>query len=90
MSKKIQKPLFVAIAFFGLCVAGTARAESTTATATSETGDYSYRFADEDLLGGTLANQGDMFRGRPRFARVLLLRPRVTLVAELLKSAEAL
>jgi hypothetical protein len=68
----------------------TAFAESTTQTAVAENGDYSYRFSDEDLLGDTLSQVGDMYRGRPKFARVLLLRPRTNLVSEILRSAEDL
>jgi hypothetical protein len=81
---------WVVISMLGLFVTNSACAESTTKTSVAGNGDYSYRFTDEDLLGDTLQNVGDMYRGRPKFARVLLLRPRTSLVDELLKSAEAL
>jgi hypothetical protein len=85
-----SKSLCVALSGFGLFVTNSAWAESATHTNVSENGDYSYRFTDEELLGDTLQNVGDMYRGRPKFARVLLLRPRTSLVNELLKSAEEL
>jgi hypothetical protein len=83
---------FVAIcaSLFGLFVTQTVLAESMTKTSTSEGGDYSYRFSDEDLLGGTLNNVGDMYRSRPKVARVMLLRPRTSLVQEILNSVEDL
>ncbi|MGE5786794.1 MAG: hypothetical protein ACM3ZE_19530 [Myxococcales bacterium] len=81
---------FTLIVLFGLCVAQTAVAEPTTRTEAGDSGDYSYRFSDDDLLGDTIRDVGDMYRGRPKFARVILLRPRTSLVQELLKSAEDL
>lgn len=73
-----------------LCVAQTASAEPSVQTQTSENGDYSFRFSDEELLGGTLNNVGDLYRGRPKAARVMLLRPRVSLIQEIVKSVENL
>jgi hypothetical protein len=63
---------------------------ATTLPSPSDHGDYAYRFSDEDLLGSTLSEVGDMYRARPKYARVLLLRPRTSLVVELVKSAEQL
>jgi len=68
---------------------GLGRAETTSSTR-SESGDYEYRFDDEGLLGNTLANSGDIFKGRARFQRVLLLRPRTAFVQHLFKSVEDL
>ncbi len=85
-----SKSLCVALSILVLLVTNSAWAESTTESSAGENGDYSYRFTDEELLGDTLENVGDMYRGRPKFARVLLLRPRTSLVSELLKSAEEL
>jgi hypothetical protein len=82
--------VIVAIALFGLCATQTATAETATQTRVAENGDYSYKFSDEDLLGDTLSEIGDMYRGRQKFARVLLLRPRTCLVSEILQSAEDL
>ena len=80
----------ISFACFGLFLTQTALAESTTQTSVADNGDYSYKFSDEDLLGDTLSEVGDMYRGRPPFKRILLLRPRTSLVSEILKSAEAL
>lgn len=52
--------------------------------------DRWYRFSDEDLLGDSLNGMGDMFRLRPKSARVMLSRPRTSLIQEILKSAENL
>jgi len=57
---------------------------------TTEGGDYGYKFKDESLLGSTLASGGDIYRSRKGFQRVLLVRPRTNLIAELIKSAEQL
>jgi hypothetical protein len=85
-----SKSLCVAVSGFGLFVSHSAWAEPTTMTSVEDNGDYSYRFTDEDLLGSTLNNVGDMYKSRARFRRVLLLRPRTSLVSEILKSAEQL
>lgn len=82
--------VLVSMACFGLCVTQTVGAETTAPAITKGSGDYSYRFSDEDLLGGTLNHVGDMYRHRPKIARVLLLRPRTSLVQEIFKSAEDL
>ncbi len=75
---------------FGWLVTQTAMADATTPVTVADNGDYSYRFSDEDLLGSTLTQVGDMYRNRAKFRRVLLLRPRISLVGEILKSAEDL
>lgn len=56
----------------------------------STPGDYEYRFIDDDLLGNSLANSGDIYKGRAGFHRVLLLRPRTAFVVQLFKSVENL
>jgi hypothetical protein len=89
MSSKNKSP-FIAAVILGLFVTSTAWAEPNTSTRVADNTDDFYKFSDEDLLGETLQNVGDMYRARPKFARVLLLRPRTSLNDELLKSAEAL
>ena len=64
--------------------------ESSNIDVTTEGGDYGYKFKDESLLGSTLASGGDIYRSRKGFQRVLLVRPRTNLIAELIKSAEQL
>jgi hypothetical protein len=57
---------------------------------TAESNDYEYKFDDDGLLGSTLANTGDIFAGRKRFQRVLLIRPRTDLRPHMYKSVENL
>jgi hypothetical protein len=85
-----RKMIAIGFGLVGWCVAQTAFAEPTVQTQTSENGDYSFRFSDEELLGGTMNNVGDLYRGRPPVPRVMLLRPRISLVQEIVKSAENL
>lgn len=85
-----HKSLYVvSFVLFGLFVAQTALAEPR-ARRDAAPESYSYQFTDDDLLGNTISDVGDMYRGRPKFARVLLLRPRTSLVQELIKSTESL
>jgi hypothetical protein len=87
----INKSLLVtSVVLFGLLIAQTAFAEPRSQRNTARDDGYSYQFTDDNLLGDTIRDVGDMYRGRPKFMRVLLLRPRTSLVQELLKSAEAL
>lgn len=65
-------------------------AEPNTQATAAQPDDYEYRFSDDGLLGNTLQNTGDIFKGRPKPHRVLLLRPRATFVNELFKSVENL
>lgn len=85
-----QRIVLSTIVSVALLVPRTSLAEAKTASAVAPNGDYSYSFSDDDLLADTIRDVGDMYRGRPKFARVLLLRPRTSLVQELLKSAEDL
>ena len=61
-----------------------------TVQSTTAGNEYEYKFKDEDLLGNTLANTGDILRNRVGFHRVLLLRPRTAFIAQLFKSVENL
>jgi len=87
---KIAQRSFLAALLLGLCVTQTALAEERMQPKVDNNGDYSYRFTDEDLLGDTLHNVGDTLRFLPPGKRVLLLRPRTSLVQEIVKSAENL
>jgi len=72
-------------------VAGKANAQGKKAVETTLQGDdYGYKFEDDSLLGSTLANSGDIFAGRKRYQRVMLLRPRTDLRPQLFKSVENL
>jgi len=67
------------------------QAEQKTRAETASTGnDYECKFDDDDLLGSSLVNSGDIFRGRAGFQRVLLLRPRTDLRPQMYKSVENL
>jgi hypothetical protein len=52
--------------------------------------NYSYVLESDNLVGETLGTTPPLLRVPPKGRRVLLLRPRVAFVAELLKSVEAL
>lgn len=68
---------------------GVGHAETAESTR-SASGEYEYRFVDDDLLGNTLTNGGDVYKVRAGFRRVLLLRPRTAFVVQLFKSVENL
>jgi len=53
-------------------------------------GDYTYAFDDQDLFGQAFGATGYMLRIRPPPMHAMLLRPRTTLVPEILQSAEDL
>jgi hypothetical protein len=89
MSHRSQLVRFTLVALVSF-IAQTAWAEPSTRSETRNDGGYSYEFKDDGLLASTISNVGDMYKGRPKFARVLLLRPRVSLVQEIFKSAEDL
>lgn len=61
---------------------------SAAACAQTRNPDYGYRFEDDALLGETLATLPPALRVPPKGRRVLLIRPRVSLVAELIGSIE--
>ena len=87
----MQFSIFLAAALLASTVAGSARADDASNVETTTSGDdYGYKFKDEALLGSTLANTGDIFGGRKRFQRVILVRPRTDLRIQLLKSVENL
>lgn len=56
----------------------------------ASTGAYTYDFEPDDLIGETLATTPPLLRIPRKPPRILLLRPRASFVAEMLKSVEAL
>jgi hypothetical protein len=52
--------------------------------------NYDYVFDSDDLVGETLGTTPPLLRVRPKGCHVMLLRPRVQFVAELLESVETL
>lgn len=59
-------------------------------TNSSEPNDTFYEFSDDDLLGDTISSHTAILRIRPPAAKVSLIRPRASFVAEMFKSVEAL
>jgi len=60
------------------------------AVAAQTTHEEDYRFEDDDLLGDTLSSPPPLLKLRPKGRRVMLIRPRVSFRAELVKSVETL
>jgi hypothetical protein len=79
----MKNPLLLAIVALAF-MEGAAHAQ--TSNTTDE--NYSYRFDDEDLLGTSLAASGELIKIRLGPVHTLLIRPRVSFVTELQKSAE--
>lgn len=79
----MKNPLLLAIVAVALMEAP---AHAQASKTTDE--NYSYRFDDEDLLGSSLDASGDLIKIRLGPVRTLLIRPRVSFVTELQKSAE--
>jgi hypothetical protein len=59
-------------------------------TRSSEPDDAFYEFSDDDLLGDTISGHTAILRVRPPAAKVSLIRPRASFIAEMFKSVEAL
>ncbi|MEZ4301986.1 MAG: hypothetical protein R3B70_44060 [Polyangiaceae bacterium] len=59
------------------------------AAESSEKG-YGYKFDDDPLQSGVSGTTGFVIKVRPKGAREVLLKPRVSFVPEMLKSVEAL
>ena len=55
-----------------------------------ENGNYAYTFEDDPLAAGGFDASSSLVRVRGGAARVMLMRPRLHFVPELLKSAEGL
>jgi hypothetical protein len=78
-----SKSIAAAFAFALLALPGRASAQG------AQPG-YSYHFDDDKMLGDTLSSPPPQLRVRGHLPRILLLRPRASFVAEMLKSVEAL
>jgi hypothetical protein len=78
-------------AVFGLSLFVLAGASPALAQTSSRGPDDSfYEFSDDDLLGDTISSHTAILRIRPPAAKVGLIRPRASFVAEMYKSVEAL
>jgi hypothetical protein len=60
------------------------------ASAQTKVDAYTYTFTDDDLLADTLSSPPPIIKGGPRPRRIMLLRPRASFVAEMLKAVETL
>ncbi len=69
--------------------AGTPDADSTYQTQDAPDG-YVVKFKDELLDGGGMDSNTALIKVRPQAARLILIRPRLHFVNELLKSAESI
>ncbi len=87
-SYRMSACLFALLVVFPLSAAAEEPARSEAKPA--QNGNYSYDFEDDKLLADSLAASGSLIRVRTGAARVMLMRPRLHFVPELLKSAEGL
>ena len=83
--------LVVSTALLIAMITSSVRAEGKGQVETTTQGDdYGYKFEDDALLASTLANSGDIYAGRKRYQRTMLMRPRTNLCPQMFKSVENL
>jgi hypothetical protein len=63
---------------------------STVAHAQAKPDAYTYDFEPDDLMGEAMATTPALLKIRPVPPKIMLLRPRASFVAEMLKSVEVL
>jgi hypothetical protein len=80
---RCSRPFAAALAFAVLGLTGAASAQN-------KDTDYSYHFEDDLMVGDTFASPPPPIIVRRTSPRIMLLRPRASFVAEMLKSVEAL
>lgn len=79
------------IALLGLSLSAIVFASPSSAQTTRADPDGSfYEFSDDDMLGDTISSNTAILKVRPIAAKVSLIRPRASFVAEMLKSVENL
>jgi hypothetical protein len=79
------------IATLGLSLSAFALASPSFAqTARAQADGSFYEFDDDDMLGDTISSNTAILRIRPIAAKVSLIRPRASFVAEMLESVEVL
>ena len=71
-----------------LAWSGAANAEAKEAACTR--GDCAYRFDDEDVNSPGYSAYGSWLKVRPPAKRVMLIRPRISFVMELIKSTDGI
>jgi hypothetical protein len=85
-----SRPLAILVTTATLTLAAQALAEPEARVKVVPSGDYSYSFDDQDLFGQAFQTSGFELRVRPTPMHTMLLRPRTSLVSEILHSAEDL
>lgn len=85
---KRKLSLSVALALSALTLAAPSLAQSDEPSSSTTDDGYFYGFKDDALLGGTLSTTDAQIKVRKKAARVTLIRPRASFVAEMLKSVE--
>jgi hypothetical protein len=78
-----QLPFAAALGLLGIFGATPAAAQTTA----SQPG-YTYDFDDDYMVGDTLASPPPILTGGKKGMRIMLIRPRASFVAEMLKSVE--
>ena len=84
---KLPLAAALALSLFGLALPCQAQSGKSAGAPKSED-NYIYTFTDDDLIGDTLSTTTALIRVRKPAARVTLIRPRASFVAEMLKSVE--
>jgi hypothetical protein len=79
-----SKPFAAVVALALLTLTGAASAQN------KDDNDYSYHFDDDLMVGDTFGSPPPQITVRRITPRIMLLRPRASFVAEMLKSVEAL
>lgn len=88
--RKPKLAFSVAVALSALSLAAPSFAQSGKAAPSKADESYIYTFTDDDLIGDTLSTTSALIKVRPPAARVTLIRPRASFVAEMLKSVEVM
>jgi hypothetical protein len=86
--RRLKLSFSVALALSALTLAGPSFAQAEEPSSTTTEDGYFYGFKDDALLGGTLSTTDAQIKVRKKAARVTLIRPRASFVAEMLKSVE--
>ena len=85
-----SKLLGIWVTTAALAIAEQALAEPSAPPKVVPSGDYTYAFDDQDLFGQAFGATGSVLRVHATAMHTMLLRPRTTLVPEILHSADDL
>ncbi|MBN1606210.1 MAG: hypothetical protein JW940_06230 [Polyangiaceae bacterium] len=84
----VSRLLGIVVTTAVLAMAEQALAEPEATVKVVPSGDYAYTFDDQDLFGQAFGATGYLLRVRATPIHTMLLRPRTTLVPEILHSVE--